>query len=241
MFTSSSGRDLLRQLKQRWRGFTGPPYPHLLSIHIPKTAGRTFREILRSQYGVNGVLSLDHHYLANRKERLEDYPTHRYPVIHGHLPYQQISKAGLPTSRYITWLRHPVDRVISNYYFYCSSEYPALKRRDPTKELIPFERFIRRSTRRNIICKYLEGMPLNDFFFVGFQDQFDTDIRKLGQKLGWQLNAEHLALRINDNTKARQSAPSLSEELILKIRAYNEKDLALYEKAKQLSEQGLWS
>ncbi|MEQ8703870.1 MAG: sulfotransferase family 2 domain-containing protein [Phaeodactylibacter sp.] len=240
MLSSLSIRDYTRLLKRKWYAATGRPYPYLLSIHIPKTAGRTFREILRAQYGHEGVLSLDHHYLKQRNEQLEDYPTSHYPVIHGHLPYQQIARVGLPSSQYLTWLRHPVDRVISNYYFYRTSEYPDLKKKDPTKQLTPFKRFIRREHRRNVMSRYLEGIALEDLFFVGFQEHFNKDVVKLGKKLGWQLAPEHLELRINDNQKAKQALPAPTEELISKICAYNDKDLTLYEKARQLADQGHW-
>ena len=90
------------------------------------------------------------------------------------------------------------------------------------------------------MTRYLEGIALEDLFFVGFQEQFDKDIDKLGKKLGWRLTPEHLELRINDNTKTKQAAPPPSAELIEKIRQYNSLDIALYEKAKALAHQGYW-
>jgi len=241
VFQPSEIEYYIKLFKRKWYSATGRSYPHLLSIHIPKTAGRTFREILKSQYGVDGVLSLDHHYLTKHNEQLADHPTDQYPVIHGHLPYQQISKVALPSSRYITWLRHPVDRVISNYYYYKHSVFPAKLKRNPSAQLISIEDFIKRPKRRNIINQYLEGINLEALFFVGFQEQFNEDVVRLGRKLHWRISELPLQLRVNENERTKQSAPSLSEELIMKIRKCNEKDLALYEKAKQLSEQGFWS
>lgn len=162
-------RDLRSILKQRKKDSLNPINPELLSIHIPKTAGRTFREILKSQYGVNGVLSLDHYYLTKQNEQLADHPTDRYPVIHGHLPYRQISKVALPSSKYITWLRHPVDRVISNYYHYRDSVFPAKQKRNPSAQLVSIEDFIERPKRRNKMSQYLEGIDLEALFLLVFR------------------------------------------------------------------------
>lgn len=228
-------------MQQRKKDSLNPINPELLSIHIPKTAGRTFREILKSQYGVDGVLSLDHYYLTKQNEQLADHPTDRYPVIHGHLPYRQISKVALPSSKYITWLRHPVDRVISNYYHYRDSVFPAKQKRNPSAQLVSIEDFIERPKRRNKMSQYLEGIDLEALFFVGFQEQFKADVVRLGRKLQWRISELPLQMRVNENKRTKQSAPSLPEELIMRIRKCNEKDLALYEKAKQLSEKGFWS
>ena len=227
--------------KGRLASNTKDNYPDLLSIHIPKTAGRTFREILKSQYGDDKVLSLDHHYLAKRNEVLLDYPTQHYPVVHGHLPYSMISTVSTSSSKYITWLRQPVERVLSNYYFYCTIEFPNLQKNDPDKELIPLHKFIRRRQRRNLISAYLKGINLEDFFFVGFQETFASDIQVLGQKLDWRIDQSLLELRVNDNKKARTKMPAPSTEVIEAIKTYNQEDIFLYEKAQQLANQGYWN
>jgi len=240
LLSSSSRHDYVKRLKRRFYAATGRPYPHLLSIHIPKTAGRTFQKILCAQYGIDGVLSLNHHYLDNQGEKLTDYPTEAYPVIHGHLSYKQISAVGNAHSKYITWLRHPVDRVLSNYHYYAVVDFQRRKKQRPNAKLIDIETFIKRPLRQNKMSTYLEGINLEGFFFIGFQSQFESDLKKLGSKLNWSLDSHLLKLRVNDNQKAKQAAPGPSEELIAKIREYNYKDLVLYEKARRLALQGFW-
>lgn len=169
MISSLSRHDYVKRLKRRLYAAAGRPYPHLLSIHIPKTAGRTFQEILRAQYGVDSVLSLNHHYLRNQGEQLTAYPTETYPVIHGHLPYKQISAVGNAHSKYITWLRHPVDRVISNYHYYATVDFQRRKKQRPNAKLIDIETFIKRPRRRNKMSNYLEGINLEAFSLLVFR------------------------------------------------------------------------
>ena len=88
---------------------------------------------------------------------------------------------------------------------------------------------------------YLKGINLEDFFFIGFQETFASDIQTLGQKLGWRIDQSLLELRVNDNKKARTKMPAPSTEVIEAIKTYNQEDILLYEKAQQLANQGYWN
>ena len=57
------GRTMLSKLI---RGPLKQQRPELFCIHIPKTAGRTFRQALKEHYGADGVLTLDFQYLKKR-------------------------------------------------------------------------------------------------------------------------------------------------------------------------------
>lgn len=93
----------------------------LVFIHVPKTAGTTFKQILLRNYGKNvsldtlfpyrSISSLQYYLESNRtleKELLET----QFELIYGHhaLPHAQY-----PQHAFITFLRDPVDRIISEY------------------------------------------------------------------------------------------------------------------------------
>ena len=96
----------------------------LISIHIAKTGGRSFYEILRNEYGEA---------LDTRSRRVDYFPGKDYNnvlidripdkvrVLHGHLHYKHVKDIHQKyRPKIITWLREPVDRVISNYFYMIS-------------------------------------------------------------------------------------------------------------------------
>ena len=93
----------------------------LISLHIPKTAGTSFRNILKSVYGENQVVRFDISRMGVVRMNENVYQKSKLPnvkVIHGHFTFQDLSGSfTLPeTYKLITWMRDPVKRVISNYY-----------------------------------------------------------------------------------------------------------------------------
>jgi len=84
--------------------------------HIPKTAGTTLRHIVDQQFGPKNVLT---YYNQPSIQLLENIEAHltifpNYQAIIGHFKFgvhQKLSSA----STYITFLRHPVARTISQY------------------------------------------------------------------------------------------------------------------------------
>ncbi|MEQ8703869.1 MAG: sulfotransferase family 2 domain-containing protein [Phaeodactylibacter sp.] len=215
-------------------------YPLLLCIHIPKTAGRTFRQALKEQYGEDRILTLDFQYLKKRKETLADYPVNQYPVVHGHLHYEQLLPYKMADTQWITWLRHPVDRVLSNYYFYCTNGYVTRKRQDPDLQLMSLEEYIHRPRKRNVMTRFMGELKPSECLFIGLQEHYPDDLRTLAQKLGWQLPEDHYRMRINVNTAKPNLRTSTPESLKNEIARLNTKDMALYEEAVMLRSKGYW-
>ena len=95
----------------------------LVSIHIPKTAGTSFRNILKNVYGEKEVIRFD---ISNRRGiTIEEKVlkskklSRRIKVIHGHFTYRNLTKMVALSDNVpiVTWLRNPIKRVISNYYY----------------------------------------------------------------------------------------------------------------------------
>lgn len=233
-------RNLLRVFRQTEEDSASTSNPVLLCIHIPKTAGRTFRQALKSQYGEHGVLTLDHQYLKKRGETLADYPVQDYPVVHGHLPFDHLHPYAGQDTKWITWLRHPVDRVLSNYYFYCTNGYVTRKKQDPDLQLMSLEAYIYRPKKRNVMTRFMGQLTPGDCFFTGLQEYYTDDLRTLAQKLGWQLSEDHYRMRVNVNTSKPNLQAPLTESLRKEIALLNTEDMALYKEAMMLRSQGYW-
>jgi Sulfotransferase family len=86
-----------------------------LFLHIQKTAGTSVQEIARGVYGNSMVLSHDDYKKIDREE------CHSYKFISGHFDYSFARP--LMVGRYsFTFLRNPIDRVISLYDFYLTRD-----------------------------------------------------------------------------------------------------------------------
>jgi len=90
-------------------------------LHIPKTGGKTFRQIVRNQFRDCREVNLSN---VKSTKFLQDRTIDEIAsldFITGHFCYYFIPE--LPRRfRYFTWLRDPVERIISLYSYWTTSE-----------------------------------------------------------------------------------------------------------------------
>ncbi|WP_187271157.1 sulfotransferase family 2 domain-containing protein [Neolewinella aurantiaca] len=222
----------------------GAPSPEkaltLVSVHIPKTAGTSFRKSLKTAYGEEEVVRLDIN-LKNRRARLneeeyeEDFLPNGIQVVHGHFSPAVILEQFPETSGvdFITWVRHPVERVISNYFYLEKRLKEELDEAGKGLNILSkmqrsLLEYARDEINRNRQHKFLEGMLLEDFKFVGVQEHYTDDLAELGLRLGWK-EVKETAVNITAREK-----PAVSDETRAEIARLNERDMALYEQALHL-------
>jgi hypothetical protein len=86
----------------------------LVSIHIPKTGGTSFTEILKGNFGnvltISGPQGIRDFFQMPATERSS------YPAAVGHMPLGIDRHVTVPCE-YIVFLREPVDHMISSYYY----------------------------------------------------------------------------------------------------------------------------
>jgi hypothetical protein len=108
-------RIAIAQDRQLGRDESGTP---IAFVHIPKTAGKTVISLLATAYRRDAVKDAGN-YVRNPERtgrKLSQSKKLEARVLAGHVPYGAF-RAYLPDdARYITFLRDPVDRVISHYY-----------------------------------------------------------------------------------------------------------------------------
>jgi len=208
----------------------------LVSIHIPKTAGTSFIHSLKKQYGYKKVVRIDSNANRTNFNKIPEDKAYVYKntaVIHGHFPIDLL-KAHVTLSDdipIITWLRDPVERVISNYYYLRKRLDEELKEEKKGLNILPRMRrslleYAQDERNCNRISKFLKGINLEDFFFIGIVENYDNDIQELGRRLNWS------ALEIVTHNKTGTSnKPVVDEQTKALIRSYNKEDQVLYERA----------
>ena len=91
----------------------------LLFLHIPKAAGTTFHYVLSRQFSPDEILTIDGSDPESFIEEIKNLPIGdklRVKCVKGHMPFGLHAYFPQPGT-YITFLRDPVDRIISHYYY----------------------------------------------------------------------------------------------------------------------------
>jgi len=217
----------------------------LVSIHIPKTAGTSFRNILKKVYGEDRVIRVDIT-LPSEKTPYSSCPEpppvlpEGTKVIHGHFRFQDVAekyklRKDIPI---ITWVRNPVERVISNYFYLQKILRDIIREEERSVNILgkmekSLIEYARAEINRNRISRFLEGLNLEDLLFVGIQEYFSEDLRYLAELLGWEGYEEYF-----HNTSEEQKKP-VPDEIRQEIAALNAKDMEIYKRALELKEKRL--
>ena len=215
----------------------------LISIHIPKTGGRSFLEVLKQVYG--NALDIRHereHFFPNgRFSQINDeiFPDH-IRGIHAHLSVSQLMPViEKHDPRIITWLRDPVERVISNYYFFMKRLRTGnANERQLRKKNYTLLEYAKEGKKNNRMDAFLEGMELHDFFFIGILERFEADMEELITKMGWPRAKSFSHVNSNagfkHNNDCKTQYSDIDDEMRHELAMLNDLDIKLYNDVKKM-------
>jgi hypothetical protein len=224
-------------------------------MHIPKTAGTSLGEIIKKQYGDDRVITcydLNPYLVEENSQYLEkilDNQPNTKAVI-GHFMYGIHKRLSNIEYKYITFLRDPLARILSQYaHHYVENLFDD----DVCNELMLehenicnyLDLEIVEIFYNNLISRYIGGYGECDisaiseyeilevcksnieknFIFVGRQEKFSEDILKLGELLKWEKTNPQLP---NANTRGRINPSDIfTNEEILRLTKLNNLDCLL--------------
>ncbi|MDJ0555859.1 MAG: methyltransferase domain-containing protein [Microcoleaceae cyanobacterium MO_207.B10] len=217
-----------------------PAKLELISIHIPKTAGTTFKQVLRQIYNPDEIF-FDYPHKGNLRHKMLIKPKPEVKVIHGHFAADKYDK-NFPDIKKVIWLRHPIKRLISLYFFWITwqilVENDSQELENSEKANLSFIEFAEQPEMQNLIkSKFVQAKDLKNFYFVGIQEFFREDL----QELKFMLNWPEYELEVQ-NTNPYPEYKSLLEEvlsnqeIIDRISAINQEDIEIYQQALNLRE-----
>ncbi len=226
----------------------------LLSIHIPKTAGNSFREALMDAYDVERVfrdygdwVGFDEPFAnrrrdlrmaamrARREELLENYD-----VIHGHFCADKY--VGLfPQAEYVTFVREPAQQSISHWRWQSALTD---RKSDANKEVHAEVRYwqeLRPTLEEHFKwlfyhdhqSQFVGSVPIEEFAFVGLYEEYEKSWELFKARFRHDLGPPRFA----NVTKRVGGAFEVSDEVRRLVNKYRAQDVELYAKAKEIFKQ----
>lgn len=217
-----------------------------LFLHIPKTAGSSFRSALaarlKPEHNINianlrGVRRRAGAFAQAIDEFLALDKEQRFVFASGHLVMPEIVRIqeslGRPV-RLLTMLRDPVQRVISDYRYQRTPAHPA---HEAFCAAFPtLESFVDSHRSQNKMFRYL-ALPgetveaatariERDFSLVGLVEMYPLSVKLCSQLIGPRFPAT-VSLNVTQNTG--DNGVALSDELLDRIRRLNRKDQRLWD------------
>ncbi len=158
----------------------------IINQHISKTGGTSLLMLFREWYGDDNVLSTRE--IPNKIE---------HAVVSGHFSY----KDGYEDYKWVTFVRHPIDRLMSFYHYTSARGERATRNHwwDIIKHMSLSE-WLESDVSKNHMTKQFAGLSpfdelteddakrayrnVHKFHFIGLQENFSVDVRRLAFLLG---------------------------------------------------------
>jgi len=221
-------------------------------MHIEHTGGSTLNQIIARQYAAHERYEVYHlgQGVVAKFMALPEAERRRFRLIYGHLFYG-IHRHVPGKSRYLTVMRHPVDRIIASYTFllrktnnrrhdvYKTSGVSwadhLAERRDEIRQISRIvggdDELLQKRRMQALPENALETAIAhleNDFAMVGLQDRYDESLLMMRHVLNWQKPVAYVRKNVTSRRITLADLPPDDRALIEKAA---EIEMPLYEYA----------
>ncbi|WP_029004633.1 sulfotransferase family 2 domain-containing protein [Azorhizobium doebereinerae] len=212
-------------------------------VHVPKTAGTSFRAALCAGFG---EASVSPSFAATRISPEEAGRLAAYDVVAGHISMADVTRH-FPHAATFTILREPIDRALSWYYYArmqawgIATDVDAAKSHDvdaffALDAAIVFRNIFNRQVRQlgdHVLNTEVDldaaldraKRALEACVWVGRQEHLDADLARLPAALPEMAGVAMATLNV---TPERRSVREIDPALAEKIARYNRHDMELY-------------
>jgi hypothetical protein len=206
------------------------PLDKFISIHVHKCGGTTLGFIFQDIYGDKFLWdkSEDSVFVHGRPIYYNEQHVANADVVHGHIRVDKYEKLKRP---YITWLRHPVSRM--------ESEYSIVRQKRITGRSNPLHKEVILEQRdftwycdnhKEVFKNYVGDYDVDDFAFIGITEMYEESLCVLSQVIGHEIPPYY---RRNTRKLRRQWFKWGTPEEKCYCANLNKGDLAFYHKARK--------
>ena len=224
----------------------------IFSIHIPKTAGSFFGQVLEGvhpdiqffNYGINapetriylkGVLkefpvgedleSYFFKYINDNQKGLA--------IMHGHVWKKHFIDEH-PDAKVLTWVREPAQRLYSHYEFFKRIPHPGNKRYEKFKNSHQsFLEFATDPLNQNRQTKILDGFQTGLLSFVGVVEKINQSIDNFSSIFDFKITLDG-SFNLNRNNDRSGNSYPIERSVLEEIKKSNLEDYSFYEKTLEL-------
>lgn len=205
-------------------------------VHIPKTAGTSFRKACEAYFGEDKVLYDYHPDMKETSELVKEwvYQKDDYAgldsqlsssgklFLSGHVPaIKYVHLLGVANT--VAFVRDPVQRVVSEYHHH-------VRHNGYNKDL---RTFYNQGHAINRQSRMLNRVPLEALGFIGLTEAYERSLVEINSRYGLAIKS----VQLNQGRSDQQSTYELDEQTLAEIRDLNADDLRCYEHAEKLFQQ----
>lgn len=206
----------------------------MIFLHIPKTAGSSFRFVLENNLGIS-FCHTDHTQTRVFNRHDLGFAKKVFPGLKGLGGHNLVAPLDLvgPDFFHMTFLREPLSRVLSNY------QEKTLHRQWRGQRVIGFEEALQTDEELgNLQVKLMAGdgnldaakRYLDQCGFVGLTEKFDLSLNVLEKTAPFPLDVRYKKTREQSDNRIRKSLEADPRAMEL-LREHNRLDMELYEYA----------
>ncbi|CAH9017715.1 sulfotransferase family protein [Candidatus Nitrosacidococcus sp. I8] len=213
-------------------------------VHIPKAAGTSLKNAIAEETESNNIYFDYHRPLAkgNLQRNMDCLFTsiknkpRSEQIIFGHFLVGKYAKFNgihfkkRPNTVYITFLRDPLQRAISHFFFWKRTDVIGHRVWEQfTQENWDLEQFLLSKEHRNFQAKFLWRFSLMQFDFIGLTEHFNDSIKML--RIIFPLFKNLTIREENANPNRVGNSYLISPKLAKQFKQQNQQDYALYHQA----------
>jgi sulfotransferase famil protein len=154
----------------------------IISVHIHKNAGMNFKKHLIKSFDDSLLLSygrderiLERFFTKINVPKYNKSDFDNIAIIHGHFLtdlFDSLEK----DIKYAIFLRDPVERVISNYYFLKRNNYKHSHICSMIAEGLGLEEYAELNSSQNVQTFFMANKPIEHFHFVGICEEYEKSV-----------------------------------------------------------------
>ena len=200
-----------------------------ISVHFPKAAGSSLKFQFEALLGDQAQFDYGHDPLVVADRRAVAFPSGKR-LVHGHF---HPSRYGHTDGYWLTFLRHPVDNLLSIYFYWLDLPEPGhgvharfLRERPSVLEFAAYP-----GIATLMSDTYFGGFDMRRFDFIGFHETRGADLGRLGTDLGLVLAADTYENRTADTAERQEvrADPALRCRVADRLAA----DVAFYDRLRR--------